>query len=194
MDRDYCISRNGTCIRTLVGCIDYRCGFDCDERCSNEEQEEGERVSNSDHHSNEMQLLRGAVKPTAITGLISIIVSAILAGLPGFYGALLAQFIVVIFFTVTLGVSKISKDLDPLSTMGLALFSYTTKLLFVGLFLWAITNFTERETINRTSFGIAAILLTLSWLGGEIASYMKLRIHLPLPDSSTNKPDSSKEK
>jgi hypothetical protein len=143
-------------------------------------------MSNSNQPSNEVQLLKGAVKPTAITGLISVIVSAIFAGLPGLYGALLAQFIVVIFFAVTLGVSKISKDLDPLSTMGLALFSYTTKLLFVGLFLWAITNFTERETINRTSFGIAAIVLTLSWLGGEIASYMKLRIHLPLPDSATS--------
>ena len=151
-------------------------------------------MSNSQEQSNEMQLLRGAVKPTVITGLISVIVSAILAGLPGLYGALLAQFIVVIFFAVTLGVSKISKDLDPLSTMGLALFSYTTKLLFVGVFLWAITNFTERETINRTSFGVAAILLTLSWLGGEIASYMKLRIHLPLPDSSPSNSDSSKEK
>ena len=149
-------------------------------------------MSNSREESNEMQLLRGAVKPTAITGLISVIASAIFAGLPGFYGALLAQFIVVIFFTVTLGVSKLSKDLDPLSTMGLALFSYTTKLLFVGLFLFAITNFTERATINRTSFGVAAILLTLSWLGGEIASYMKLRIHLPLPDSSTS--NTSKEK
>jgi FtsH-binding integral membrane protein len=144
-------------------------------------------MSKSTNPSNEAQLLKGAVKPTAITGLISVIVSAIFAGLPGLYGALLAQFIVVIFFAVTLGVSKISKDLDPLSTMGLALFSYTTKLLFVGLFLWAITNFTERETINRTSFGIAAIVLTLSWLGGEIASYMKLRIHLPLPDSATSK-------
>jgi hypothetical protein len=151
-------------------------------------------MSNSQEQSNEMQLLRGAVKPTAITGLVSVIASAIFAGLPGFYGALLAQFIVVIFFTVTLGVSKLSKDLDPLSTMGLALFSYTTKLLFVGLFLFAITNFTERETINRTSFGVAAILLTISWLGGEIASYMKLRIHLPLPDSSTSKLDSTEEK
>lgn len=151
-------------------------------------------MSNTQEQSNEMQLLRGAVKPTAITGLVSIVASAIFAGLPGFYGALLAQFIVVIFFTVTLGVSKLSKDLDPLSTMGLALFSYTTKLLFVGLFLFAITNFTERETINRTSFGVAAILLTISWLGGEIASYMKLRIHLPLPDSSTGNSDSSKEK
>jgi ATP synthase protein I len=140
-------------------------------------------MSTSSNPSNEAQMLKGAVKPTAVTGLITVIISAIFVGLPGLYGALLAQFIVVIFFAVTLGVSKISKDLDPLSIMGLALFSYTTKLIFVGLFLWAITNFTERETINRTSFGVAAILLTLSWLGGEIASYMKLRIHLPLPDS-----------
>jgi len=170
-----------------VGCINYRFGFSSNQYCGYEKQKEGRCMSNSNQPSNEAQLLKGAVKPSAITGLITVIVSAIFAGLPGFYGALLAQFIVVIFFTVTLGVSKISKDLDPLSTMGLALFSYTTKLLFVGLFLWAITNFTERETINRTSFGIAAILLTLSWLGGEIASYMKLRIHLPLPDSSTSK-------
>lgn len=149
-------------------------------------------MSNSQNQSNELQLLRGAVKPTVIAALITIVASAIFVGLPGFYGALLAQFIVVIFFAVTLGVSRVSKDLDPLSTMGLALFSYTTKLLFVGLFLWAITNFTERATINRTSFGVAAIVLTLSWLGGEIASYMKLRIHLPLPDSSTG--NSSREK
>jgi ATP synthase protein I len=138
-------------------------------------------------NSNELQLLRGALKPSAITGLISIIVSSVIAQMPGFYGALLAQFIVVIFFTVTLGVSKLSKDLDPLSTMGVALFSYTTKLLLVGVFLWALTTYTDRETINRTSFGITAIVLTLSWLGGEIASYMKLRIHLPLPDSSPSK-------
>jgi len=137
--------------------------------------------------SNELHLLRGALKPSAIAGLIAIIASSAIAGMPGFYGALLAQFIVVIFFTVTLGVSKLSKDLDPLSTMGVALFSYTTKLLLVGVFLWALTTYTDREAINRTSFGITAIVLTLSWLGGEIASYMKLRIHLPLPDSSPSK-------
>jgi ATP synthase protein I len=141
--------------------------------------------------SNEMQLLRGAVIPTAITGVISIVASAVIAGLPGFYGAFLAQFIVVIFFAVTLWVSKLSKNLDPLSTMGVALFSYTTKLLLVGVFLWALTNYTDREAINRTSFGVAAILLSLSWLGGEIASYTKLRIHLPLPEGAS---DPSKEK
>jgi ATP synthase protein I len=141
------------------------------------------------HPSNEMQLLRGALIPTAITGVVSVIASSVLAGLPGFYGAFLAQFIVVIFFAVTLWVSKLSKNLDPLSTMGLGLFSYTTKLLLIGVFLWVLTTYTDREAINRTSFGVAAIVLALSWLGGEIASYMKLRIHLPLPEKATTPPE-----
>jgi ATP synthase protein I len=139
--------------------------------------------------SNEMQLLRGAIIPTALTGVVSIVASFALAGLPGLYGAFLAQFIVVIFFAVTLWVSKLSKNLDPLSTMGLALFSYTTKLLLIGVFLWVLTTYTDREAINRTSFGVAAILLSLSWLGGEIASYMKLRIHLPLPEKAPTPPE-----
>jgi ATP synthase protein I len=139
--------------------------------------------------SNEMQLLRGAIIPTAVTGVVSMLASLVLAGLPGLYGAFLAQFIVVIFFAVTLWVSKLSKNLDPLSTMGLALFSYTTKLLLIGVFLWVLTTYTDREAINRTSFGVAAILLALSWLGGEIASYMKLRIHLPLPEKKPTPPE-----
>jgi len=139
--------------------------------------------------SNEIQLLRGALIPTVITGVVSIVASFALAGLPGLYGAFLAQFIVVIFFAVTLWVSKLSKNLDPLSTMGLALFSYTTKLLLIGVFLWVLTTYTDREAINRTSFGVAAILLSLSWLGGEIASYMKLRIHLPLPEKAPTPPE-----
>ncbi len=139
--------------------------------------------------SNEMQLLRGALIPTVITGVVSIVASFALAGLPGLYGAFLAQFIVVIFFAVTLWVSKLSKNLDPLSTMGLALFSYTTKLLLIGVFLWVLTTYTDREAINRTSFGVAAILLSLSWLGGEIASFMKLRIHLPLPEKAPTPPE-----
>jgi len=111
----------------------------------------------------ELSLLRGAVIPTALTGVIAMGLSAFIAGMPGFLGALLA-----------------------ISTMGLALFSYTTKLLFVGVFLWLLTTYTDRESINRTSFGVTAILLTLSWLGGEIASYTKLRIHLPLPGASSS--------
>ena len=75
----------------------------------------------SDTQSNESQLLRGAVKPTLIVGAIAIVLFTLTRGLAGFYGALLAQFIVAIYFIVHILV------------------------------------------------------------GGEIASYLKLKTHLPLP-------------
>jgi len=137
--------------------------------------------------SNEEQLLRGALIPTFIVGLIAIIVSTIVQGLPGLSGALLAQVVVLIYFLVHIFISKLSRNLDPISTMALAMFSYFAKFMLLGAFLWALTKYTSRETIDRTSFGVSAIALTFAWLGGEIASYLKLKTHLPLPhDQRTN--------
>jgi hypothetical protein len=102
-------------------------------------------------------------------------------GLSGFYGALLAQVVVLIYFLVHLFISRISRNLDPMSTMALAMFSYFAKFILLGAFLWLLTKYTSRSTIDRTTFGASAIALTFAWLGGEITSYLKLKTHLPLP-------------
>ncbi len=131
--------------------------------------------------SNESRLLRGAFLPTIFLGVIAIIISTLTQGASGLYGALLAQFVVVIFFIVHIALSHLTRNLDPISTMAMALFSYFAKLLSLGLLLWAIAKFTDRATISRLAFGVTASLLTIAWLWGEIASFMKLRLHLPLP-------------
>jgi hypothetical protein len=132
-------------------------------------------------NSNESQLLRGAIRPTLLVGLTMIVIFSLFRGFPGFYGALLVQFIVPIYFVVHILLSKLSTNLDPMSTMAMALFSYFAKILFLGVFLWALSEFTDREVIDRLSFGLSACALTFAWLGGEIASYLKLKTHLPLP-------------
>jgi len=132
--------------------------------------------------SNESELLRGAFRPTLITGILAIVISTFVRGLSGLYGALLAQFVVVIFFIIHIAVSRMTRNLDPISTMAMALFSYFAKLFALGLLLWAISKFTDRATISRTTFGISAVALTIAWLWGEIASFMALRLHLPLPE------------
>ena len=135
----------------------------------------------SKERSNESQLLRGAVRPTLIVGVIAIALFSLLRGMSGFYGALLAQFIVAIYFIIHILVSRLTRNLDPISTMAMALFSYFAKLLLLTGFLIALTRLSSRDTIDRASFGLTAIALTFAWLGGEIASYLKLRLHLPLP-------------
>lgn len=135
----------------------------------------------SKEKSNESQLLAGALKPTLIVGVIAIVLSSLIRGLSGFYGALLAQFIVAIYFIVHILVSRLTRNLDPISTMAMAMTSYFAKLTLLGLFLWALGNYTDRDVIDRASFGISACAITLAWLGGEVASYLKLKTHLPLP-------------
>ena len=131
--------------------------------------------------SNEKKLLLGAAKPSAILGLVSIVLFTVVNGKAGFFGSLLAQIVVVIYLIVHIGVSKVSNNLDPLSTMAVALASYFVKFFALGFLLWFITAHTGRDVIDRASFGISALVVTFTWLGGEIASYLKLKTHLPLP-------------
>lgn len=139
-------------------------------------------MSNSDsHQGSEKAMLKGALLPTAIVGVICIALFSIIKGAHGFYGALVAQIVVVIFFLVHLLISRLSRNLDPMATMALAMFSYFAKVMVMGAFLLVLTKFTSREVIDRTSFGITALVLTAAWLGGEIKSYLSLKIHLPLP-------------
>jgi hypothetical protein len=127
------------------------------------------------------QLWRGAVLPASLVGGLSSTVMAFVNGQSGLFGALLASMTVIIFFSVHLLVARVSRDLDPMATMALAMFSYFAKVVFMGAFLLIVTRYTDRSTIDRGSFAICAILITMAWLFGEIRSFLKLRFQMPLP-------------
>lgn len=126
-------------------------------------------------------LWKGAILPSSVVALFLIITMSVVNGRSGLLGALLASITVIIFFSIHLLVARISRDLDPMATMALAMFSYFAKVIFMGVFLLLVTKFTERSTVDRPSFAICAILITMAWLFGEIRSFLKLRVNLPLP-------------
>ena len=76
-----------------------------------------------------------------------------------------------------------TKNVDPIATMALAMFSYFSKFLILGAMMFVIGKFTNNADINRMAFGLTAIALTFAWLGGEIRAYLKLKLHLPLPNT-----------
>lgn len=140
------------------------------------------KKSETDSTGSQLKLMKVIITPTLAVGAISLVGASIYSGLSGFLGAALAQFIVLIYLGIHLVVSRISQGLDPVTTMSLAMFSYMAKLVALGLFLWALNVFTSEETIDRQIFGLSAVAATLTWLGGEVASFLKLKTHLPLPD------------
>jgi peptidoglycan/LPS O-acetylase OafA/YrhL len=135
----------------------------------------------SEKVSTDTTLWKGAILPASVVAVFLVIVMSIVNGKSGLLGALLASITVIIFFSIHLLVARVSRDLDPMATMALAMFSYFAKVIFMGVFLLLVTKFTDRSTVDRPSFAICAILITMAWLFGEIRSFLKLRVNLPLP-------------
>ena len=131
--------------------------------------------------SSDTTLWKGAILPSSVVAIFLIITMSVVNGRSGLLGALLASVTVIIFFSIHLLVARVSRDLDPMATMALAMFSYFAKVIFMGVFLLLVTKFTDRSTVDRPSFAICAILITMAWLFGEIRSFLKLRVNLPLP-------------
>ena len=129
---------------------------------------------------------RGALIPSTILSFFSIVVSTITRGTSGLFGSVLASFTVVIFFSVSLLVARLTKSADPIATLALAMFSYFTKLLLIAGFLIAVTRLTEESDVDRLSFGISALVIAAGWLAGEVRAFFKLRLQLPLTSKTSD--------
>jgi hypothetical protein len=55
------------------------------------------------------------------------------------------------------------------------------------VFLILIGKYTDRATVDRTSFAISALVITMTWLVAEFRSFLKLRFQMPLPKSTSDK-------
>jgi len=141
----------------------------------------------SEKEASDTTLWKGAILPASVIAILLIIIMSVINGRSGLLGASLASITVIIFFSIHLLVARVSRNLDPMATMALAMFSYFAKVIFMGVFLLLVTKFTDRSTVDRTSFAICAILITMAWLFGEIRSFLKLRVNLPLPKREEDK-------
>ena len=118
----------------------------------------------SNSQSSDVNLWKGAIFPALIVATFTCICVTVVNGKSGLLAGLLASFTVIIFFSVHLLVARVSRNLDPMLTMALAMFSYFAKVILMGVFLLLVTKFTDRSTVDRVSFAISAILITMAWL------------------------------
>ena len=137
-------------------------------------------------------LWRGAITPSIITALLALILGYLFRGMPGLAASALATFTVVIFFSVHLFVARVAKQLDPTSTMILAMLSYMLKISAMAVFLLLVSRLTDPSDIDRTTFALAALALATAWLAGEIRAFMKIRFVLEIPEDGESGPRSEK--
>jgi ATP synthase protein I len=123
----------------------------------------------------ERRVWRDAGAVSALIAVAAIVAGTVLRDGKGFWGATLGATVVVIFFVVHLIVSAVTKEMDPISTMALAMFAYFAKIFALAGFLIAFRNSTF---LDRTTFGATAILVTAGWLAAEIRAFTKTRFIL----------------
>ncbi|MFM8620842.1 MAG: hypothetical protein ACKOCL_02335 [Candidatus Nanopelagicaceae bacterium] len=129
-----------------------------------------------------LEMLKGSLIASFTVGVISLVASTLIVGKTGLLGALLAHFVVLVFFLVSVGIAILTKDASPVFVMALVLFSYFAKLLILGAIMFLISKYVSEENLNRSSFGVTAIVLTFAWLTGEVRAFLRLKLHLPLPE------------
>lgn len=149
-------------------------------------------LPNKENSTNETSLWRGALIPAITVAILSILISFLVRGASGLWGALLASVTVILYFSVHLLISKISTNLDPMATMALAMFSYFAKVILMGALLLVVTKTTSPESVDRPTFAIAALSITAAWLAGEIRAFVKLHFQLPLPQTKASDSTSTK--
>ena len=129
--------------------------------------------------------LKSAAIPSLFVSAICIAIFAATRNSPGALGALLGSATVIIFLSIHLVIQAVSKNLDPIAVMALAMFSYFAKVAIMGAFLLVVAKITSPKTVDRPSFAVAALLITVIWLAAEIRAFLRLRPQLPLPKSGS---------
>ena len=133
-------------------------------------------------------MAKAAMLPASIVAVLALVVAPVIKGWSGFWGAALAALVVLIFFAINIAISYFATSAEPMAVLALALFSYFTKLLFLGVALLLVTRLTHPGAVNRPAFAFSAFAITLGWLIGEIRGFLSIRFQMPLPPTTISNP------
>jgi ATP synthase protein I len=106
-------------------------------------------------------LLRGAVVPTAVAGVVAGAVAAVIGGVDAAIGAVAGAILVIGFFsTSVLAVGWVAKR-DTFATLPVAMFTYFFKITLLAVVLVA---FRDTMLFDPVAFGIGVLVATVCWL------------------------------
>lgn len=117
-------------------------------------------------------MLRGALVPSLVAAPLVVIALWVARGSRGGLAALLAVVVTIAFFAGGLAVMKRVTNANPLSLLAGALAVYLGQVLFLGI---VIISLSRASWLDGTSFGIAALAITLVWQVGQVVAFVRMR-------------------
>lgn len=127
------------------------------------------------------ELLRGSFLPTAVVGLLAVVVG-MFSGPKAAWSAALGAVLVLAFFTVSLLAMKRTAHLAPTAVMLVVMVTYTVKILALGLVMVVLR---DAAWVSGYAVGVTITVCTLVWLYFEMRAYKRLRIFAFSPQDDT---------
>jgi ATP synthase protein I len=141
--------------------------------------------------SNDARTLLSCAVPTAVVGVVTVAVSAVLAGGKGALGAAFGAILVAAVMTVDLIIlERVAKHLPQLfQMMGLAL--YTVQFLLIAVVL---AVFKDTTLFSTRAFACSLLAATLTWIAAQTRAHLKAKILYVRPEAEDErKPEGAKK-
>jgi ATP synthase protein I len=122
---------------------------------------------------NDLRILRAAAIPTALVGLIAVVVAAFLSGTKGALGAGIGVCVVGAFFTISLIAVAYAARISPTMMMAAAMGTFFAKILLLAVLL---EYFQDATVWSPSAFSLTVIVGTICWTIGEARGFMRLRM------------------
>lgn len=121
-------------------------------------------------------MLQGALPPTLAVSGAGVLISWLVAGPTGMWGALLGAGLVVVSFSLSLVALGATRRLDPALTLLIALALYAAKVVALAVGLIAVAQAgLIGDPFHRTALAGAVIACTVTWTTFEIVASVKHR-------------------
>ncbi|MEV6103837.1 hypothetical protein AB0M28_03855 [Streptomyces sp. NPDC051940] len=130
---------------------------------------------------NDARVLRGAAIPTALAGVLAVIIGSLVSGVKGGIGAAAATVVVMVFFGLGLFALQRLSHKHPELMMGVGLITYMTQLLLLGVVLAVFKN---TDLFDTKVFGLTILGTALVWIVAMGRGYLKAKTLYVEPEKS----------
>ncbi|UBU15133.1 hypothetical protein [Nonomuraea gerenzanensis] len=130
--------------------------------------------------ANDVRVLKSAAIPTALVGVVAVVVAFLTAGGKGALGAALGTLLVGVFFSISVVAVSYAARVSPQLMAIAAMVSYLVKVVVIMIVLSA---FRDTTLWNTLAFAWAVVVCTLVWTGFEVRAFMKAKMFYVDPDA-----------
>ncbi|MEV0618067.1 hypothetical protein AB0I81_32410 [Nonomuraea sp. NPDC050404] len=123
--------------------------------------------------ANDVRVLKSAAIPTALVGVVAIIVAFLTAGGKGALGAGIGTLLVGVFFSISVVAVSYAARVSPQMMAIAAMLSYLVKVVAIMLVL---SVFGDTTAWNNVAFAWSVVVCTLVWTGFEVRAFIKTKM------------------